>query len=62
MFGEDEIIKGHAPRARWIAFIVLSCFFIFGLRLFYLQIYRGILFIAILNNKIKKEVLPSPVG
>jgi penicillin-binding protein 2 len=63
MFGEDEIIKGHSPRARWIAVIVLACFFILGLRLFYLQVYKGDLFYRYsVNNKIRKEVLPSPRG
>ncbi len=63
MFGEDEIIKGHASRARWIAFIVLCCFFILGLRLFYLQVYKGDVFYRYsVNNKIRKEVLPSPRG
>ena len=63
MFGEDEIIRSHSKRARWIGFIVLGCFFILFIRLFYLQIYQGDTFYRYsVNNKIRKEVLSAPRG
>ena len=63
MFGEDEIIRSHSKRANWIGFIVLGCFFILFLRLFYLQIYKGDIFYRYsVNNKIRKEVLSAPRG
>ena len=56
MFGEEEIVKSHKPRADRIAQAILIAFSLLLMRLWYLQIVKGDLFYEFsLNNKIRKE-------
>lgn len=63
MFGDDELIKLHRKRSTQIANIIVLCFGIVLLRLYYLQIYKGELYHRFsIENRLRKEILRSPRG
>ena len=63
MFGEEEIVKSHKARADKIIQIIIGCFCILLMRLWYLQIVKGdMLYEFSLNNKIRKESVDAPRG
>ncbi len=63
MFGEEEIVKSHKPRADQIVQVILICFSLLLMRLWYLQIVKGDMFYEYsLNNKIRKESVDAPRG
>lgn len=60
MFGEQEVVKSHKPRAEIISGIVLMSFAIIMARLWYLQIYKGAEFFKYsLENKLRREVVKA---
>ena len=63
MFGEEEIVKSHKSRADQIVQVILVCFSLLLMRLWYLQIVKGDMFYEFsLNNKIRKESVDAPRG
>ena len=44
MFGDEELIKIHKERGVQVANIILFCFSVIFIRLWYLQIYKGELY------------------
>lgn len=63
MFGEEEIVKAHKPRAAYIGNVIIACFAIILARLWYLQIYQGKMFLDYsLRNRLRKEVIAAPRG
>ncbi len=63
MFGEDDLVKSHKHRAEMIFNIILGCFCLILIRLWYLQIYKGDLFRRYsLENRLRKEVVKAPRG
>ena len=63
MFGEDDLVKSHKTRADIIFSVILVCFSIIFVRLWYLQIYKGDLFYKFsLENRLRKEVVKAPRG
>jgi len=63
MFGEDDLVKSHKHRAEIIFNIILGCFALILIRLWYLQIYKGDLFRRYsLENRLRKEVVKAPRG
>lgn len=63
MFGDEELIKIHKHRAALVANIILFCFGIIFLRLWYLQIFKGEQYEKFSNqNRLRKETIPAPRG
>lgn len=63
MFGDEELIKIHRNRATQVANIIIGCFFIVFIRLWYLQVYKGELYHNFsLQNRLRKEVTRAPRG
>lgn len=63
MFGDEELIKIHRDRAVQVANIILCCFGIIFIRLWYLQIYKGDLYEKFSNqNRLRKEFIQAPRG
>ena len=63
MFGDDELIKLHRDRGAQVANIIILCFLIILVRLWYLQIYRGELYHKFsIENRLRKEVIRAPRG
>jgi len=63
MFGDEELIKIHRARATQIANIIVFCFAIVFVRLWYLQIYKGELYHKFsIQNRLRKETIRSPRG
>lgn len=63
MFSENEIVKGHRPRAVLLGKIIVFSFGIIVLRLWYLQIFKGEEFYRYsLENRLRRENLKSPRG
>lgn len=63
MFGDEELIKIHRSRAAQVANIILLCFGIVIIRLWYLQVYKGELYHKFsIQNRLRKEVIRSPRG
>ncbi|EQC45871.1 penicillin-binding protein 2 [Bacteriovorax sp. BSW11_IV] len=63
MFGEDDIVKGHKQRADIIFNIIVFCFGLIVIRLWYLQIYKGDLFYKYsVQNRLRKEIVNAPRG
>lgn len=63
MFGDEELIKIHRDRGIQVANIILFCFGIIFVRLWYLQIYKGELYEKFSNqNRLRKEVIQAPRG
>lgn len=63
MFGDEELIKIHRDRGTQVANIILFCFAIIFVRLWYLQIFKGDLYEKFSNqNRLRKEVIPAPRG
>lgn len=63
MFGEEELIQIHKRRSLQIANIMVFCFVIVFVRLWYLQVYKGDLYHKFsLQNRLRKEVIRSPRG
>lgn len=63
MFGDEELIKIHRDRATQVANIILFCFAIIFVRLWYLQIFKGAEYERFSNqNRLRKEIVPAPRG
>lgn len=63
MFGDEELIKIHKDRGVQVANIILFCFGIIFVRLWYLQIYKGEVYEKFSNqNRLRKEVIQAPRG
>ena len=63
MFGEDDLVKDHKPRADLIGNLVLIAFTIILARLWFLQIYKGeLLYRYSLENRLRKEIIRAPRG
>ena len=63
MFGEEDLVKVHKPRADIIGNIIIVTFAIILARLWYLQIYRGkILLRYSIENRLRKEDVQAPRG
>jgi len=63
MFGEDDIVRSHKGRADLIFNIVVGCFIIILIRLWYLQIYKGDEFYKYsVQNRLRKETVKAPRG
>ncbi|MBD66439.1 MAG: penicillin-binding protein 2 [Halobacteriovoraceae bacterium] len=63
MFGDEELIKLHRDRSIQVANIILCCFGIIFIRLWYLQIFKGELYEQFSNqNRLRKEFIQAPRG
>ena len=63
MFGENDLVRSHQQRIEMIRYVVFVVFAVLLARLWYLQIYKGrIHFRYSLENRLRKEVIPSPRG
>ncbi len=63
MFGEDDLVKAHKPRADLIANLIVIAFAIVLSRLWFLQIYSGkVLYRYSQENRLRKEVVRAPRG
>lgn len=63
MFGEEDNVKRHKPRATIIANIIVACFGLLLARLWYLQVYKGEqLHEFSIQNRLRKEVVWAPRG
>tara|TARA_B100001971_G_C18268012_1_gene596324 strand:+ start:80697 stop:82685 length:1989 start_codon:yes stop_codon:yes gene_type:complete len=63
MFGDEELIKIHRSRAAQVANIILFCFGVVIIRLWYLQVYKGELYHKFsIQNRLRKEVIRAPRG
>lgn len=63
MFGDEELIKIHRGRATTIANIIIFCFIIVLIRLWYLQVYKGELYHSYsIQNRLRKEIVRAPRG
>ena len=63
MLGQGETIKDFQHRFPVLYYTILIAFLILGLRLFYLQIYRGSLYRRFSEvNSLRKDKLPGPRG
>jgi penicillin-binding protein 2 len=63
MFGEEDLIRIHKARAVQVANIILVCFSVVFIRLWYLQIFKGELYHKFsLQNRLRKEVIRAPRG
>lgn len=63
MFGDEELIKLHKKRAVHIANIILVCFGVVLMRLWYLQVYKGEQYHRFsIQNRLRKEIVRAPRG
>lgn len=63
MFGEDDLVRQHKFRIDLIGQIFILCFLIILGRLWYLQIYKGDLYLKFSQeNSLRKETIKSPRG
>lgn len=63
MFGEDDIVRSHKSRADLIFNIVIGCFLIILVRLWYLQVYKGDEFYKFsIQNRLRRETVKAPRG
>ncbi|MAX66103.1 MAG: penicillin-binding protein 2 [Halobacteriovoraceae bacterium] len=63
MFGDEELIKIHKSRATQVANIIIFCFAIVFIRLWYLQIYKGELYHTFsIQNRLREETVWAPRG
>ena len=63
MFGDEQLIKIHKNRATQVANIIVICFVIVFIRLWYLQVYKGELYHKYsIQNRLRKEVVRAPRG
>ncbi len=63
MFGEEDLIKVHKARGVQVANIILFCFSLIFIRLWYLQIFKGELYHKFsLQNRLRKEIVRAPRG
>ncbi len=63
MFGEDDLIRIHKARGVQVANIILLCFSVVFIRLWYLQIFKGELYHKFsLQNRLRKEIIRAPRG
>ena len=63
MFGDEELIKIHRKRAAQVANIILFCFGVIFVRLWYLQVFKGEQYEKFSNqNRLRKETIPAPRG
>ena len=63
MFGDEQLIKIHKSRATQVANIIIFCFVLVFIRLWYLQVYKGELYHKFsIQNRLRKEVVRAPRG
>lgn len=63
MFGDEELIKIHRDRATSVANIIIFCFLVVLIRLWYLQIYNGEKYHEYsVQNRLRKEIVRAPRG
>lgn len=63
MFGDEELINIHKNRGIQVANIIVFCFLIVFLRLWYLQIFKGEHYHKFsIQNRLRKEVIRAPRG
>lgn len=63
MFGDEQLIKLHRKRAGQVANIILICFGVVLLRLWYLQVYKGEQYHRFsIQNRLRKEIVRAPRG
>lgn len=63
MFGDEELIKIHRRRALIVANIIVFCFVIVLIRLWYLQVYKGELYHRYsVKNRLREEIVRAPRG
>jgi penicillin-binding protein 2 len=63
VFGEDDLVRSHKGRSDTIGNIIVVCFLIIIVRLWYLQVYKGEQFyLYSLENRLRKEVVKAPRG
>ena len=63
MFGEEDLIRIHKTRSIQVANIILICFAVVFIRLWYLQIFKGELYHKFsIQNRLRKEIIKSPRG
>ncbi len=63
MLGQSDTIKEFQPRFPVLYYVIVGAFFVLGLRLFYLQVYRGSVYRRFSEqNSLRKEKLPGPRG
>jgi len=63
VFGEDDIVRSHKARADLIFNIVIGCFVIILIRLWYLQVYKGDEFYKFsVQNRLRRETVKAPRG
>ena len=63
MFGDEELIKIHKSRGTQVANIIVGCFVIVLVRLWYLQIYKGELYHKFsIQNRLREETIWAPRG
>ena len=63
MFGDEDLIKIHKARGTQVANIIVFCFVIVFIRLWYLQIFKGEDYHRYsIQNRLRKETLRAPRG
>lgn len=63
MFGDEQLIKIHKARGTQVANIIVFCFVLVFIRLWYLQVYKGELYHKFsIQNRLRKEVVRAPRG
>ncbi len=63
MFGDEQLIKIHKSRGIQVANIIVFCFGIVLVRLWYLQVYKGELYHSFsIQNRLREEVVWAPRG
>jgi penicillin-binding protein 2 len=63
MFGDEELIKMHKARGVQVANIIIACFSIVFIRLWYLQVYKGELYHKFsIQNRLREETVWAPRG
>ncbi len=63
MFGDEQLIKIHKSRGAQVANIIIGCFVVVLIRLWYLQIYKGELYHQFsIQNRLREETIWAPRG
>ena len=63
MFGDEELIKMHKARGVQVGNIILACFAIVFIRLWFLQVYKGELYHKFsIQNRLREEIIWAPRG
>lgn len=63
MFGDEELIKMHKSRGTQVANIIMACFAVVFIRLWYLQVYKGELYHKFsIQNRLREETVWAPRG